>query len=224
MPDLHIVYYTDPLCCWSWALRPQLDEFIRTYAGKVSLRYCMGGLIESWANYHDPVHSITQPIQMGPLCMEVKYITSVPVNNTIWVTDPPKSSYLACTAVKAASLQSQDAGAAMFRQLQEAIMLRGENIDRQSALLEEANQLQAHVPDFDLQRFASDLTDGNGFAAFTADLMERRYKHISVFPTLEISGDAGRGLIMQGYKTCKDLNEACTLLLQRQSVRHVPQE
>ena len=136
---VEIVYYTDPLCCWSWAIEPQWRRLQYEYRGHLQLRYCMGGLLPSWKHFSDAANSVSRPAQMGPIWMEATHISGMPIQNTIWITNPPASSYLACIAVKCAGLQSAEAEAQYLRLLREAVMLKGENIDKQSVLIKIAS-------------------------------------------------------------------------------------
>ncbi len=63
--DLDIVYFTDPLCCWSWAMKPQLARFNATWKGSINWRYCMGGLLPAWNQYMDLLNSISRPSPNG---------------------------------------------------------------------------------------------------------------------------------------------------------------
>jgi hypothetical protein len=63
---VEITYYTDPLCCWSWAFEPQWRRLRYEYSGKIKWRYRMGGLLPDWSSFSDPMNDVSRPIQMGP--------------------------------------------------------------------------------------------------------------------------------------------------------------
>src|SRR3954463_12871802 len=92
-PVINIVYYTDPLCCWSWGMEPQLTLLEKDWPGSISWRYCMGGLLPTWNHYIDNFNNVQRPAQMGPLWMHAGKEMEVPIANKIWVEDPPSSSY-----------------------------------------------------------------------------------------------------------------------------------
>jgi putative protein-disulfide isomerase len=207
-----IVYYTDPLCSWSWAFQPHWEKLLAEYKDVISVRYCMGGLIESWQSYHDAENSVSKSIQMGPLWMQVSHIANVPIDSTIWVKDPPASSYLACTAVKCAAMQSHVAGEQYLRMLRTAVMLHGRNIAKQSVLVAIAGELAATDTSLDVERFRADLVNGTGVKAFTADLQEVRYRNISRFPSLAISNSTGKGVLITGYRPYENVIEAMMAL------------
>ncbi len=139
--QLEIIYYTDPLCCWSWAMEPQLRRIQFEYNGQITWRYCMGGLLPGWNNYHDEINSVTRPIQMGPVWMHAGQLSGMPMDANIWMKDAPASSYPSCIACKSAFLQSNGAGIRYLRLLREAAMLEGKNIYRQEILGNVAERL-----------------------------------------------------------------------------------
>lgn len=196
-----ITYYTDPLCCWSWAQEPQWRRFRFEYQNNISWRYCMGGLIPDWKHFVDPVHAVSRPAQMGPLWMEAAHLSGMPIQNKIWAFDPPASSYPACIAVKSAEEQSSAAGEAYLRLLREAIMIREKNISSRTILIELAEELAAEYPSvFNVQQFVSDMEGEPGLEKFRSDLNEVRTKNIKRFPALVFRRQGHEPLLLQGYR------------------------
>ena len=125
----------------------------------------------------------------------------MPINDRIWLNDPPASSYPDCIAVKCAALQSAEAEEVYLRALREAVMVEGKNIAKQEVLLEVAGNLSLagrHV--FDLQRFEKDLLSGAGYQPFRNDLQQTKFHKIGRFPTLTISRNDGGGVMIVGYR------------------------
>src|ERR1700754_1212842 len=124
---IEVTFYTDPLCCWSWAMLPQWQRF-QTEVDLLpsQVKYKMGGLLPSWDHFDDGVNSIRKPIQMGPEWLHAKTLSGQPIVDTIWITDPPASSFPACIAVKCVELQSPILAVRYLQSLQQAIMVRGE--------------------------------------------------------------------------------------------------
>lgn len=199
--QVEVTYYTDPLCCWSWALEPQWRRFRFEYQNNVSWRYCMGGLIPGWKNFADPVHAVSRPAQMGPLWMEASHLSGMPMQNKIWAFDPPASSYPACMAVKCAEEQSFAAGENYLRLLREAIMIRGKNISSPTVLIELAEELSTQYPSaLNVQKFKTDMENDVGLEKFRADLNEVRTKDIRRFPALVFRRQGYKPLLLQGYR------------------------
>jgi putative protein-disulfide isomerase len=199
--QLEIVYFTDPLCCWSWGFEPQWRRLLITYRGQIKRRYCMGGLLPSWKNFVDPLNSVSRPTQMGPIWMEAAHISGMPIENTLWIKDPPKSSYPACIAVKAAGLQKFEAEEIYLRKIREAVMLHQQNISNLNVLLDIAKEVSALLPgSFDFQRFKNDLQSEEALDAFRKDVAEVQSKQITRFPTLLFRKKGKPSLIITGYR------------------------
>ncbi|HLT73411.1 MAG: DsbA family protein [Bacteroidota bacterium] len=206
-----ITYYTDPLCCWSWAFEDSWRRLLANYGNQITYSLVMGGMIPGWATYSDPLHSISRPAQMGPLWMYASQVTQTKMNYGIWAEDPPSSSYPPSLAVKTAGLQSQAAAEHYLHSLRRALMEEGINISRESVLLKVARNLR--VDGFDFDRFVSDWRAGNGREAFRADLSKTKLHSIGRFPTLTLQNSEGTGVIIVGYRPYDALEEAFKYVL-----------
>lgn len=195
-----IEYFTDPLCSWSWGFEPQWRRLRYEFAGQVCWRYRMGGMIPDWGSYSDPMNSVHRPVQMAPQWLEVRHLTGMPVDASVWIADPPQSSYPACVAVKAAELQSPQAAERYLRRLREGVMMHRQNISRREALINSAEEVASEkdVP-FVLQQFIDDLNSDKALEAFREDLKIAAYRNIGRFPTLvmQCRGDA---VMIVGYR------------------------
>jgi predicted DsbA family dithiol-disulfide isomerase len=207
--QIDITYYTDPLCCWSWAFEPQWRRLHYEYSDKIRVRYVMVGLIPSWNAFNDPAYSVSRPQQMGPVWMEAAQSSGMPMNDKLWVTNPPASSFPACIAVKCAELQSKDAGEKYLRLLREAVMLSGENIAEQKVLVKLFSSLAECYPEvLDTKRFEIDLTGIAGLEAFRKDWQEVQNRNINRFPSLIIRPAGGAAIITTGYRPYTALIDA----------------
>jgi predicted DsbA family dithiol-disulfide isomerase len=125
----------------------------------------------------------------------------MPIKDTIWIHDPPTSSYPACIAVKCAALQSPEAAENYLRRLREAVMLEAKNISKEEVLLEVANSLARDKPHlFDAEAFEEKLHREEGREAFREDLQQVRYNSISRFPTLTLQKPQQPGVMIVGYR------------------------
>lgn len=225
---LEISFYTDPLCCWSWAFEPQWRRLQYEFRGSIVFRYVMSGLLPSWKNYSDPVYSISRPMQMGPVWHEAALTSGMQLYDKIWVEDPPASSYPACIAVKCAELQSPGAGAKYLRLLREAVMLNGKNIAKMDVLTDVAQHLSPGM--IALDKFSQDLINDTGLEAFRKDLNEVQSRGINRFPSLIIRG-ANKAVMITGYRpydvlldaikqVAPDLNSSSTPLVAEDYTRY----
>lgn len=203
MNRFSIVYYTDPLCCWSWAFESTLRQLREYLKDDCEIRYCMGGMLASWNTYQDTLLMVTRPAQMGPVWMQVRQVTGAKLNERIWHFDPPASSYPACIAVKCMGRQSKNAEEEYLYRLRKAVMLEEKNIAKPEVLLQLAEALDKEAPGlFDLPLFKQQLTDETTINAFKADLNERKERNISRFPSLWISTqeDERKSLLITGNR------------------------
>ena len=196
---IDIVYYTDPLCCWSWALEPQLIQLEKEWPGVINWRYCMGGLLPGWQHYADHQNSIVRPAQMGPVWMQAGEMIDTPIAHRIWVEDPPATSYLSCIAVKCAALQSADAEKLYLHFVRKAVMEHGLNIARPETLIDVAHCIAGLNKAFSVTQFEEDMKNGRGQDAFRKDLQEVKYRGINRFPTLLIKRPAG-SILITGFR------------------------
>ncbi|MGN6213743.1 DsbA family oxidoreductase [Parafilimonas sp.] len=200
--DTHIIYYTDPLCCWSWAFEKEWQKLRSVFEHAITWQYCMGGLLPAWNNYYDAENSISKPIQMGPMWMHAAQLTGVVIRHDLWANDPPASSYPSCIAVKCAALQSPAAEERYLTLLREACMIDGRNITKPDVLLEVAHTMEDDKGfDFDIKKFKQHLLGNEGMEAFKKDLQQVKYRGINRFPTLLINNNAGNAKLITGYQT-----------------------
>ena len=157
-----VTFYTDPLCCWSWAMEPAWDRLKNELGNGLKVCYKMGGLLPSWRHFEVEGHSINRPSQMGPEWMHAAHWSGVPINSQIWTNDPPASSYPACISVKCVQLQSEEFVEIFLHFLRKAVMIDGKNIAKTGALLDAAWLLHDKYSNFDLFRFKDD-PDGRGW-------------------------------------------------------------
>lgn len=201
---VEVTFYTDPLCCWSWALRPQWEQLREECEGAIDVTYKMAGLLPSWNHFNDPVNSISRPIHMGPEWMHARVVSGTEINNRIWITDPPSSSFPACIAVKCAGLQSKETEDRYLYLLQRAVMVDNLNIARTEVLL----NIAATIPGaFDLSLFREDLLGGRGKEAFRLDLQECKYLGIARLPTLIFRRPGRPPLLSSGYQSYRSLKK-----------------
>ena len=64
--QVEIIYYTDPLCSWSWAFEPQWRRLRYEFGSQICPRYVMCGMISDWQSYSDPFNSVSRPPPNGP--------------------------------------------------------------------------------------------------------------------------------------------------------------
>ncbi|MVN21474.1 DsbA family protein [Mucilaginibacter arboris] len=210
---LVIEYYTDPLCCWSWAFEQHWQRLLKEFSAVITYAYCMGGLIPDWKNYQDPMNDISRPAQLGPLWMEAAQITDAVIDPQIWVEDPPTSSYPACIAVKSAEMQSKEAGEKYLFKLREAVMVHKQNIAQPEVLAAIAQKFSKENPGLlDYNQFLEDISSEKSLELFRNDLQKVRYNRIGRFPTLTLHKPGQSGIMITGYRPYEVLLQAIQVI------------
>lgn len=209
--QVEVTYYTDPLCSWSWAFEPQWRRLRYEFGPQLTWRYRLAGMIPDWNTFSDPLNSVSRPLHLGPQWFQVQQISGMPIDDRIWIDDPPASSYPACIAVKAAEFQGPAAGERYLRRVREAVMLERRNVARWNVLLALADELAVDtgaVGVIDRARFGHDLASEAAREAFRNDLKDARYRDIGRFPTLMLRRMDGPGIILTGYRPYQALLDA----------------
>src|ERR1700712_3438949 len=135
---IDITFYTDPLCCWSWIMQPQLLLVQSALGEQASWHLKMGGLIPDWTHFQDEANAVSRPAQMAPIWMHAAQVAGIDICHRLWITDAPATSYPSCIAVKCAQLQSSALAALMLWELQNACMSGCVNIAKKDALFKVA--------------------------------------------------------------------------------------
>ena len=153
-----MTYYTDPACPWSWASEPGRRRLEAEFGDALSITYVMGGLAREFR----------KPLETMRHVLDASAASGMPVDPRVWLDDPPRSSYPACHAVKAAAEQGLDG--AYLRVVREGLMVERRPMDTAEILTDAARR----VPGLDVERFATDLQSATIAEAFAADLQQTR--------------------------------------------------
>lgn len=203
MPDLEIVYFTDPFCSWCWATEPALLALRERHRGRVAIRNVMGGLVRDMSDFHDVANGIRTTAEVAPHWREVAERSGQPIDERLMldITDPRWSTWPACVAVKAAALQGRDVGDRFLRRLRRAALTERAQAQRPDVQL----RLAADVAGLDVARLEADLTSAAAAEAFRRDRAECAAYGASGFPTLlfRLAGStaADDGFLVGGHRS-----------------------
>src|SRR4051812_38363693 len=152
MEMIDVVYFTDPLCPWSWAAEPALRRLETEFGAQLRIAFVMVGM----AREVDAAHELAETL-------EAIEASGMPADPRVWIEGSPRSSYPACLAVKAAAEQGLDGP--YLRRLRLGVMTRRERIDNPEAFLAAARD----VAGLDVARFDIDMRSNAIVEAFAAD-------------------------------------------------------
>lgn len=211
---IEVEYFTDPLCCWSWAFEPHWRQFVNENASYIHWNYRMGGLITDWDNYNDPLNDISRPAHMAPLWLQVKYTTNTDIDPDIWIEDPPYSSLPACMAVKCAEAQSKVAADILLLYLRKGVMTQKLNIGRRDVIFKLAKEVSEKFSILAYEKFESDFENNRLSNSLLLDLQKTKQAGIGRFPTvtMRLPGQSN-GIMLIGYRPHSVLSEAFKQLI-----------
>jgi predicted DsbA family dithiol-disulfide isomerase len=175
---VHVQYFTDPACPWSWAAEPAVRRLQVEFGEGVSITYVMGGLAREFR----------EPLETMRHVLDAAAASAMPTDPRLWLDAPPKSSYPSCQAVKAAAEQGRDGD--YLRVVREGLMVDRLTLDNPDALIAAARR----VPGLDIERFAIDVQSSAIVEGFGADLERTRAaardgERRVPFPSFAVRGD-----------------------------------
>jgi hypothetical protein len=139
------------------------------FGDQVRITYVMGGLAREF----------TDPVAEARRWLEAGSSSGMPVDARMWLDAPPRASYPACLAVKAAAEQGLDGH--FLRRAREGFAVRGLRLDNADALV----SLAGEVPGMDVERFRIDLQSNHIVERLGADLDGAR---TGEWPRFEVAG------------------------------------
>ena len=190
-----------------------LNQLLYNYRGSIAVTYKMVGLLPSWKHFRDDTNALSRPIHFGPEWSHAHALSGMPIDNHLWITDPPASSFPACIAFKCVEAQSPSYAPVYLRALREAVMIRARNIARTEVLIQIACDLIQRLPHFDPFAFRQDLTGQRGRDLFRADWQHALYRGIKRVPTLVFTTERGVSTLLQGYQSYDALQKSIHSLL-----------
>lgn len=174
MSPIHASYYTDPASPRSWGAEPSLRCLQVEFGDEVAITYVMSGLARDFG----PTEALAVEL------LDVAEASGMPVDPRLWLVSPPRSSYPACMAVKAAD--EQGLAEIYLRRLREGLMCGRRKLDHAEAFNGEARAVEG----LNLARFEIDLGSPAILESFGADLDRTREADVEA-PALRFSGADG---------------------------------
>lgn len=138
---LDLYYVTDPICSHCWALEPVLGRFKKQYGHYFNFHTVMGGLLEKWDGFADVSNGIGSPADVAGHWREVGEYSRMPVDGTVWLENPIRSSYPPSRVFKVIQKQNEQLANVFLRRVREAAFPFNQNIADDQVLIEVVNQL-----------------------------------------------------------------------------------
>ncbi|KXA91887.1 hypothetical protein AKJ63_00525 [candidate division MSBL1 archaeon SCGC-AAA259D18] len=178
---LKVTEFTDPWCTWCWGSEPILKRVKETYGNQVEIDFVMGGLVEDMKTFRDHKNRISKAEHVAPHWKEASEKHGMPVDEEIWLEDPPNSTWPSNVGYKAAEFQGKELGHRYLRRMREAAASERKNIEKEEILLELAEEVGLNV-----EKFKRDLNSEKAREEFQKDRNLARSHGATGFPTFLI--------------------------------------
>lgn len=203
---VEVEFYTDPFCCWSWAMEPAWRRLRYEFGDQVNWKFRMSGMFPG-TNTSKNGNGVT-PEEIEAVWKEAAKESAMPIDTGVWQANRPDSSFLACLAVKTAERQAPEAAEAYLHQLRETLMVEGRNVSQVHVLLDVAHELVKKRPDvLDYSQFKAELIEKTAYREFQNDMEMSDSISVSRYPTIVISKGNDRK-VLAGYHSYDDILSA----------------
>jgi len=137
-----LYYVTDPICSHCWALEPTLRRLEKQYGHYFNVRTVMGGLLPSWDGFADVKNGINGPADVAGHWREVGEHSRMPIDGSLWLSDPVQSSFIPSRVFKVVQqLHGDEAAGRFLRRAREQLFAFNRNIGDDAVLTEIVNGL-----------------------------------------------------------------------------------
>lgn len=194
---IEIVSYTDPYCTWCWGSEPVLRHLREAYGAQLSVRYVMGGLVEDFSIFRDPMNGIGGDDSIQPIAdhwVEASQRHGMPVDTAGFLKTSFRSTWPSNIAYEAAKLQSETLADRYLRRLREAAATESRDLGQPEVLADLAQGVG-----LDRARFMADFK-GQAEGEFARDRRECIQRDVRGFPTFLVTVD-GTERLARGYRT-----------------------
>jgi len=200
--DVTITQFTDPMCTWCWGSEPVIRHLRSVYGEQIEFEYVMGGLVEDFETFSDAANDIAEPGDVASHWESASERHGMPVDTTVFETDPARSTYPASIAFVAARQQDRADAQRYLRALREAYTTQCRNVNRRGEQVALAERVG-----LDVTAFERALDDGRAREGFEADLARTREAGVGGFPTYRIDGPGGE-TVAAGFQSFDQLAAA----------------
>lgn len=136
-----LYYVTDPICSHCWALEPVLNRFIAEYGQYFDVQIVMGGLLPSWNEFSDGGNGIQKPSDVAGHWKEVGEHSRMPIDGSLWHTNPVRSSYPPSRVFKVIQSKQEGKEFEFLRRAREAVFAFNQNVGEEEILIDIVNRI-----------------------------------------------------------------------------------
>jgi len=210
---LTLYYVTDPICSHCWALEPVLRHFLTAYGHYFHVETIMGGLLEKWDGFADVSNGISSPTDVAAHWREVGEHARMPIDGSVWLTNPIASSYPPSRVFKVIQQKNEELAVIFLRRIREAVFAFNQNIAEDAILMAIVNKLG-----LDGKAIMQEASQPSSHVLLQADFMKARNLGVRGFPTIMIVNEANKGVKIVGAQPFTAYVQALTQVLETEPV------
>ena len=211
---IDLYYVTDPICSHCWALEPVLRKFTEQYGQYFNMHTLMGGLLEKWDGFADVSNGINGPEDVAGHWREVGEHSRMPIDGTVWLTDPIESSFIPSRVFKVIQQQNSEIATAFLRRAREALFAFNKNIAKDDILIELVNQVGLDGEKIVAQ---SKLPDAD--TSLQEDFQLVRQLGVRGFPTIILLNEEKKGAKIVGARSLEQYVSALKQMLPGEEIQ-----
>lgn len=191
-----LYYVTDPICSHCWALEPVLRKLEIQYGQYFDVHTVMGGLLESWDGFADVSNGISGPADVAGHWREVGEHSRMPIDGSLWLTNPVQSSFPPSRVFKVIQQKSENLAKVFLRRAREAVFAFNQTISEDHVLIDLVNQIG-----LDGKTIVEEANSSVGQQLLNQDFALARSLGVRGFPTIIIVNEENKGVKIVGARS-----------------------
>ena len=211
---IDLYYVTDPICSHCWALEPVLRKFTEQYGQYFNMHTLMGGLLEKWDGFADVSNGISGPEDVAGHWREVGEHSRMPIDGTVWLTDPIESSFIPSRVFKVIQQQDSEIATAFLRRAREALFAFNKNIAKDDILIELVNQVG-----LDGEKIVAQSKLPDAETSLQEDFQLVRQLGVRGFPTIILLNEEKKGAKIVGARSLEQYVSALKQMLPGEEIQ-----
>lgn len=195
-PKVTLYYATDPICSHCWALEPVFNRFIKQYGHYFNVKTLMGGLLANWHGFADNANGIQKPSDVAHHWREVGLHSRMPIDGSLWHSDPILSSYPPSRVYKVIASIHPGKENEFLRRAREAVFVLNQNIGDDGVLAEIVDYMGLN---------GRQIVEESG-QEWAQQLLEQDFQLSSTlgvkgFPTIIMAGEGNKAIKIVGARS-----------------------
>lgn len=192
---VQVYYFTDPICSHCYTLEPVIKKFREVYSDYINFNIVLGGLLENWDDFIKNNNEFNHAKDIYQHWQEVSKNTRMPIDGSIWLKKPIKSSYPASKVYQIIEQDDQLKAEQFLRLSRIYCIAFNKDISNDKTLIEIVNLIGLNGEDI-VKGHMNNL----GEELLEQDLYTKNRFGIKGFPTTVIVNSLNRGFKIVGSR------------------------